>query len=35
MDVYEAVNKRRSIREFKDVPVPYDMLEKCVDAARL
>jgi len=35
MDVYEAVTKRRSIREFKDVPVPYDSLEKCVNAARL
>ena len=35
MDVYEAVMKRRSIREFKDIPVPYDILEKCVDAARL
>ena len=35
MDVYEAVTKRRSIREFKDIPVPYDILERCVDAARL
>ncbi|MDP7416074.1 MAG: nitroreductase family protein [Dehalococcoidales bacterium] len=35
MEVSEAVNKRRSIREFKDIAVPYDMLEKCVDAARL
>ena len=35
MDVYEAVTKRRSIREFKDTPVPYDILERCVDAARL
>jgi len=35
MDVYEGVTKRRSIREFKDVPVPYDSLEKCVNAARL
>lgn len=35
MEVSEAVNKRRSIREFKDIPVPYDALEKCVDAARL
>lgn len=35
MDVYEAVTKRRSIREFKDIPVPYDVLEKCVNAARL
>ena len=35
MDVYEAVTKRRSIREFKSIPVPYDTLEKCVNAARL
>ena len=35
MDVYEAVIKRRSIRRFKDLPIPYDVLEKCVDAARL
>ena len=35
MDVYEAVTKRRSIRRFKDIPVPYEILEKCVDAARL
>ena len=35
MDVYEAATKRRSIREFKDRPVPYDTLERCVNAARL
>ena len=35
MDVYEAVIKRRSIRRFKDITVPYSILEKCVDAARL
>ncbi len=35
MEVYEAVTKRRSIREFKDTPVPYDVLGKCVNAARL
>lgn len=35
MDVYEAVVKRRSIRRFKDTFVPYAVLEKCVDAARL
>ena len=35
MDVYEAVIKRRSIRRFKDSAVPYGILEKCVDAARL
>ncbi len=35
MDIYEAVIKRRSIREFKDKPVPYDTLERCTNAARL
>ena len=35
MNVYEATIKRRSVRQFKDTPVPYDTLEKCVDAARL
>ncbi len=35
MDVYEAVIKRRAIRRFQDRPVPYDVLEKCVDAGRL
>jgi nitroreductase len=35
MNVYEATVKRRSIRRFKDKPVPYAALEKCVDAARL
>lgn len=35
MDVYEAVTTRRSIREFKETPVSYAILEKCVDAARL
>jgi nitroreductase len=35
MNVYEAAVKRRSIRRFKDRPVPYEVLEKCVEAARL
>jgi nitroreductase len=35
MNVYEATIKRRSIRRFQDRPVPYEALEKCVDAARL
>ena len=34
MDVHEAVIRRRSIRRFKDKPVPYDTLERCVDAGR-
>ena len=35
MDVYEAAARRRSIRRFKDTPVVYSILERCVDAARL
>jgi len=35
MDVYQAATTRRTIREFKDTPVPYEILEKCVNAARL
>jgi nitroreductase len=35
MNVYEAVTKRRSIRRFKNKAVPYEALEKCIDAARL
>ncbi|MCX7911567.1 MAG: nitroreductase family protein [Dehalococcoidales bacterium] len=35
MDVFAAVTRRRSIRRFKDRPVPDEALEKCVDAARL
>ena len=35
MNVYEVAAKRRSIRRFKDKPVAYEALEKCVDAARL
>jgi nitroreductase len=35
MEVYEATTKRRSIRRFKNQAVPYEALEKCIDAARL
>lgn len=35
MDVNEAIVRRRSIRRFQDRPVPYDILEKCVDAGRV
>ncbi len=35
MKVYEAATTRRSIRCFKDKPVPFEVLKKCVDAARL
>jgi nitroreductase len=35
MNVYEAIIKRRSIRRFKNKAVPYEALERCIDAARL
>jgi nitroreductase len=35
MDAYEAALNRRSIRRFKRDKVPWTMLEKCVEAARL
>jgi len=35
MTFYETIIKRRSIRRFKDMPVPYQILKKCVNAARL
>ena len=35
MNVYEAMMKRRTIRRFEDKPVPYEVLEKCVDAGRM
>jgi len=35
MKVFEAIEKRRSIRRFKNKAVPYETLEKCIDAARL
>jgi nitroreductase len=35
MNVYEAILKRRSIRRFKNRAVPYEVLEKCINAARL
>ena len=35
MSVYEIATRRRSIRRFKDIPVSYQILERCVNAARL
>jgi nitroreductase len=35
MKVFDAVSSRRSIRIFKENPVDYTILEKCVEAARL
>jgi nitroreductase len=35
MSTYELATRRRSIRRFKQIVVPYEILRKCVDAARL
>jgi nitroreductase len=35
MKVHEAIRKRRSIRRFKNKKIPYKILEKLVDFARL
>jgi len=35
MSVYEIAVRRRSVRRFKDKVVPYELLEKCLDAGRL
>lgn len=35
MDVLEAIEGRRSIRKYKDRPVPDDLLNKVLEAARL
>jgi len=35
MGVYDIAVTRRSVRRFKDKPVPYEVLEKCLDAGRL
>ena len=35
MDVFEAVQERRSIRSYQDTPVPREKLEKILEAARL
>lgn len=35
MSVYEIAITRRSIRRFKDKAVPYEALEKCLNAGRL
>lgn len=34
MDFIDTLKKRRSIREYKDKPIPKESLEKLVDAAR-
>ena len=34
MQFIELVKMRRSVRRYKDTPVPRQLIEKCVDAAR-
>ncbi len=35
MDLYEAIQKRRSIRKFKDKKIPEEVLERVLNAGRL
>jgi nitroreductase len=35
MSIYDLIRARRTIRQFKPSPVPKDLLERLVDAARL
>jgi nitroreductase len=35
MDVFEAVQKRRSVRAYESTPIPKEKLEKILEAARL
>jgi nitroreductase len=35
MSVYETIQKRRTIRRFKQATIPYEMILKIVDAARV
>ncbi len=35
MDLKEAINKRRTIRRFKQDPIPMDILKKLIDYARV
>lgn len=34
MDVYEAIRTRRSIRRYKETPIPEDVLRRVLEAAR-
>ena len=35
MEVFEAIEKRRSIRKYRDEPVPEDLMNRLLEAARL
>ncbi|RIK16430.1 MAG: nitroreductase family protein, partial [Chloroflexi bacterium] len=34
MDIFEAIQTRRSIRRYLDKPVPREIIEEILDAAR-
>jgi nitroreductase len=35
MELFEVIKKRRSVRKFKDTPIPDDILNEMLEAARL
>jgi len=35
VNVYELIQKRRTIRRFEQQPVPHELLQRCVNAARI
>ncbi|MFC1724124.1 nitroreductase family protein [candidate division KSB1 bacterium] len=35
MDIYEVINKRRTIRKFQQKPIPEDILKKLINTARI
>ena len=35
MEVFEAIEKRRSIRKYRDEPVPEELIDRLLEAARL
>lgn len=35
MELHEAINNRRSVRKFKDIPVPEEVIQEMLEAARL
>ena len=35
MDIFEAIETRRSIRKYRDTPVEHEKIVKVLDAARL
>jgi nitroreductase len=35
MDVYEAINRRRSVRKYAETPVPEESLKRILEAARV